>query len=126
MPVARVALIASLVFGFRPSFLILNNFLEQSKMMKASHKRFGGFKTRIDHLCAKFEEKNDDKGILMGLSAKTSKLGDKTRPVAREQKVLSILSFQHLRLRHSDIKEAHKKTFEWIFTVPISGSTTRD
>ena len=30
-----------------------------------------------------------------------------------------------MRLRRSHIKEAHEKTFEWIFTVPTPGHSTR-
>ena len=49
------------------------------------------------------------------LSNKLSDLADVGATVMKEQKILDGLRFQTMRMRESNIVDAHTKTFEWIF-----------
>lgn len=52
---------------------------------------------------------------LTDLSACISNFAQHSRTVASEQAILKSLRFKTMRVRHSNIVDAHPETFEWVF-----------
>jgi hypothetical protein len=57
----------------------------------------------------------DDKDAFTKVSIKLSTLVQEGKKVATEQNILSSLQFEFMRMRHSNIKDATPKTFQWIY-----------
>ena len=52
------------------------------------------------------------------ISAKCLSLAEEGKHVATAQKILRSLHFKTIKTRQVNVKEAHPKTFEWIFKDP--------
>lgn len=57
----------------------------------------------------------DDKDAFVALSTKLLTLAQEGKKVATEQNILNSLRFEFMRIRHSNIKDATPKTFQWIY-----------
>ncbi|KAN0116846.1 hypothetical protein V8E51_002823 [Hyaloscypha variabilis] len=63
-----------------------------------------------------YSRRNDLKGDAFAtIGAKCLDLAEEGVRVASSQRVLRSLHFKSIRMRQNAIKEAHKKTFEWVF-----------
>jgi hypothetical protein len=55
---------------------------------------------------------------LDNLSRKLAAFAEEGKRVEQEQKILKSLTFESMKQREEEIKEAHKRTLEWIFKKP--------
>jgi hypothetical protein len=63
----------------------------------------------------------DRKGVFSDIGTICLELAEESNRIATSQRVLNSLYFKSIKVRQADIKEAHARTFEWIF-VDNSGS----
>ena len=78
-----------------------------NKLNEMKEELFSTLKSeRIDHL-------HMLRTLLLGIAEEGSK-------VEKQQRILLSLKFDAIKARHNRIREAHRKTFEWIFTKPES------
>lgn len=54
--------------------------------------------------------------LLEGIHAKLGLLTDEARTVSKQQTLLDRLRFPNIYIRRDNIKDAHRQTFEWIFS----------
>ncbi|KAN0112561.1 hypothetical protein V8E51_005512 [Hyaloscypha variabilis] len=105
----------------------IDGLMEQNRLMEGqTTNALGHLKSELVGAVERLGKKNIDGGNLTDLSAVMSNLIDETRKVAKEQRVLNSLNFQHMRSRQSDIKQAHETTFEWIFNGPNSETSNKN
>jgi hypothetical protein len=85
--------------------------LEASTMQKLDEIR-----THLVELATKERDaRNDGMRNFAGLRTCILALADEEMRVKKQQKILRSLYFYCIKVRHEAIKEAHAKTFEWIF-----------
>ena len=68
---------------------------------------------------------NETSSKLDNISSTLLECADTGNRLATEHRILKSLRFRSMEMRHAQITEAHKRTFEWAYTSRITSNNTR-